>query len=345
MLRSTSLLCIAALLSAGCLSSTYRIPKDQAMALTQVQPAQRGQSVRVIQNWGGADEPPEATAVSSNTTVIIVADGPGPTPSGGGGGGGSYGQRPGGGYGPSAKAASDDSKAWIVLAVIAGVALAVTEGARYDGWVQLHPMHPVHLLGPYGQYMVVPLAQLTPDQVAWADRVVVRESEGPWSPLRRAPLDRVGFTYSVLLGQAGIASYDGVDFGDPSPGFQGHIQFGFFPAQQVGLQLDFGLGWRNNSQNKRIFDGRYALELDVLPLSAGKLHAGLYGSLGLASHIEDGGPVDGGPADRDTSGNMWGAGLLGQLELTTRLAVTVRAGYARVLDEPSTELSIGLSIY
>ena len=100
------------------------------------------------------------------------------------------------------------SRALLVgAAAVAAVALAVTEGARYDGWVRLHPMHPVHLYGP-GGYRVMPLAWVDPETAAWSTRAVVRPNEGPWQPLGRAPLDRHGFTYSVLGGAGQVVSGD-----------------------------------------------------------------------------------------------------------------------------------------
>jgi hypothetical protein len=329
-----ALLLATALLSTGCLSSTYRIPHGELQALAQTAPAERGKRVRVVQNVGSQDDPPAAQHVDSSTTVIIVADGDSRGSTGYRGNG--NGLRPGGGYGPSGKLAADDSKAWIILAAVVAITLAATEGARYDGWVAMHPMMPVHLFGPNGEYMMVPLAQLTPDQAAWADHAVVREGEGPWSESGRAPLDRAGFTYSLFFGQAQLKSFDGAN----DAGFQSHIQLGYFPVQQFGLQLDFGLGWRNNPQNLTAFSGRYSLELDAYPLAAGPFHAGLFGQVGLASRIEDAYPMNG-----DKHGTLAGGGALAQLELTTRLALTARAGYVMVMGDPEAELSLGLSIY
>ena len=341
---SLALLVAAALASGGCLSSTYRIPRGSLQELAQTPPAERGRRVRVIQNVGGGDDPPRATRVESSTTIIIVGDVGGPGYGHGGGGGGPSGRpgtgvRPGGGIGPSAKLAADDSRAWLVIAAIAAVALATTEGARYDGWVAMHPMMPVHLYGPNGEYMVVPLAQVTPELAAWADRAVVRETEGPWQETGRAPLNRVGFTYAVLGGLSNIPSA----LGDDSTGFLGHIQFGYFPAQQFGLNLDIGLGSRSNEAGLSIFDGRYSLEAQVYPLAAGPFHAGLFGQVGLATHLEDGAPING--RSRDKGGNLYGGGALAQLDLTTRLALTARAGYIILMGEPVTEFALGLAIY
>ncbi len=333
-----ALLLATTLFGAGCLSSTYRIPHEELQALATRAPAERGQKVRVVQNVGGQDDPPAAGRVEASTTIIIVGDtGPGPSYGGGGGSRPSgVGARPGGGYGPSGKLAADDSKAWIILAAVLAVALATTEGARYDGWVTMHPMMPVHLYGPNGEYMVVPLAQLTPELAAWADRAVVRETEGPWSETGRAPLARAGFTYGLLFGTAQMPSFNK----DMNTGFQGHIQFGYFPLQQFGLQLDIGLGSRQNEMGLTLFDGRYALEADLYPLAAGPFHAGIFGQVGKAQRIEDGGPEK-----RDKTGNLFGGGALLQLELTTRLALSGRLGWVNVMGEGATEASLGLSIY
>ncbi len=327
---------VTALLGSGCLSSTYRIPGTELQTLAQTAPADRGRKVRVVQNVGGQDEPPAAGRVESSTTIIIVGD-TGPSHGGGGGGRPSgVGARPGGGYGPSGKLAADDAKAWIFVAAVVAVALASTEGARYDGWVAMHPMMPVHLYGPNGEYMVVPLAQLTPELASWADHAVVRDSEGPWSEMGRAPLARAGFTYSLFFGSAQMPSFNG----DKTAGFQSHIQMGYFPMQQFGLQLDIGLGSRQNEMGLSLFDGRYALEADVFPVAIGPLHAGLFGQVGKAQRIEDGGPQK-----RDKTGNLFGGGLLVQLDLTTRLALTARGGYTSVMGEGATEGLLGLSIY
>ena len=165
-----------------------------------------------------------------------------------------------------------------------GRALAFTEGVRYDGWVKVHPMQPVHLWGPYGEYTWMPLAHVTPDVAAWADHGSMRSDEGPWQPLGRAPLNRQGFTYSLLLGAGQVP----VLGDDPDTGFLGRFQLGFFPTQMIGIQADIAYSWTEDSQGATIFDGRYSLELDALPFSAGKIHAGGYGQIGFASLSDDG---------------------------------------------------------
>jgi hypothetical protein len=318
----------AALASAGCLSRAHRVPKSELMRLSQTEPQQRGNHVRVVQSFQTSEQPPEAQPVRANSTVVVVGTGPRHHHVHNGG------RR--GGRGKPAKVKKDDAKAWIVVAILATVALATTEGARYDGWVQVHPMHPVHLKGYDGSYTWVPLAQLTPEIASSTEKAWLREGEGPWTRLQRAPLHRTGFNYSMLLGRGEIPS--ALD-GSLGAGFMSHIQFGYFPQHTFGLLLDIGLGWRNNALNETIFAQRYAFEGQFLPLSAGKIHAGVFGQGGRALRIED--STKGGTHQ----GTIYGAGGILQLELTTRLTLTARAGLSRFNDENTSDLTVGLSIY
>ena len=80
------------------------------------------------------------------------------------------------------------------LLIAAGVLVtyAGIQGSRFDGWAELHPMHPVHLIGHDGSYHVAPLAWIDPQAVAFTRTAVVRSTEGPWLELDRAPLTRQG---------------------------------------------------------------------------------------------------------------------------------------------------------
>lgn len=330
MLRATCL-CAAAVLAAGCLSTTHKIPRSELMRLSQSPPETRGERVRVIQGFSGDDQPPEAPRVHGGVRVSVYA-------------GGSTGRPARRAKRLPAKDLAEDSKFWLVVAAVAAVGLAATEGARFDGWAKMHPMHPVHIYGPYGEYTWVPLAHLDPETAAWASKAFVRETEGPWQRLERAPLNRVGLTYSLLLGSAQIPSVvDQNTAGEDAvqPGFLGHIQLGVFPTQTLGILLDFGMGWRNNSNQQTVFEARNALELQLFLAQAGKLHAGLYGQLGVALRAED---VNSG-VSAESRTFMTGAGAQLQLELTTRLTLTGRFGYLRILGEDTAEATVGVSIY
>jgi len=311
---------LAALLLAGCLSSTHVIPRADLQELAREPPEERARHVRVIQGFQSADQPPSAPAVGVET-AIIVAPGP-PLPIG----------RPGR---PSAKASADEAKLWIVLAALTAVGLAATEGARYDGWVAMHPMQPVHLYGVDGSYTWVPLAQLDPPTAAWAAKAFVREEEGPpWQKLERAPLDRAGGTYSLLLGGGGLVDNDGA----LRPGFLAHIEFGIAPIQELVVLLDIGLGIAE-APDRTLFENRDAVEMQVFPFAGLRpFHPGVYGELGIGYRTEDD------PDSRSTTIYAGGGALL-QVELTTRLALTLRAGVASAYDQVGGELLAGVSIY
>lgn len=344
-----------AVLATGCLSSSHRIGKGELVKLSQIAPEQRGDNVRVVQNLGHQEGPPRAERVQSNTVVVVHApiwvDGSPhhhnhhATQSGAGGGANQTGGTAGSGnkssgkngssdHGGLADSKKDNAKVLLVLAAVAAVALAATEGARYDGWVKLHPMHPVHLYGPYGGYTVLPLADIDPQTAAWASHAYVREEEGPWHENGRAPLNRQGFTYSLILGAGEVPVKDF----DADPGFNGHIQFGYYPTKSLGLNLDIGMAWTEDLNNQTIYNSRTAFELHGYLVKAGPVHAGLWGQIGVASRFDDG-------IGFDDNSNLIGAGANLQLEVTTRLAITGRVGSTRSFGEWANELGLGISVY
>lgn len=328
----------AACLLGGCLSNTYQISSTELNRLAVTAPDQRGEGVRVTQEFEG-ESPPTQPAVSHETqivfvprTVIVVGDGRHHHHGGRGHGGSSGGGK--GGKGGKLGGGGDDGKAAVVLlvavAVGAGVVLAATEGQRFDGWVRMHPMHPVHLWGPWG-YGVVPLAQLDPQTAASATRAVVRDREGPWQRLSRAPLNRQGWSYSVLGGAGQIDSVDGRGIGP-----QFHVQLGYYPSHQLGVQLEWSPAWRDDGTDTTVLDLRAGLELDFLPLDAGPIHGGGFLNLSMGWRNSSTGT--------DESSFLGGGAKL-QYELTTFLALTGRFGITRAYDELTHDATFGLSIY
>jgi len=192
-MRGLAVVLAGSLLAGGCAADTYRIPTSDLARLAHLPPEARGQRVRVIQEVIATDVNPAPAVIGDGDVVIVpqvnvdVAGGIRPSRSGGGG------FRTGGlgkigGAGADGKAAA---VAFLVLAATAMITAAAIEGSRFDGYAQLHPMHPVHLIGHDGSQTVVPLAWIDPRAVAWADTAVVRPSEGPWLSLERAPLSRI----------------------------------------------------------------------------------------------------------------------------------------------------------
>jgi hypothetical protein len=329
---SASIVLVSAIsLLPGCLSATYTIPKRDLQALAQVAPQARGSRVRVIQNFAGSEAPPEAPRVYAHTVVVVSTGDPhsGPPPRHG------IGSPSTGSLKTAGADAADDAAAALIIASLVAVGLAVTEGARYDGWAEIHPMHPVHLFGWDGGYTWMPLAHVTPEVAEWTRKAVIRDSEGPWRPIQRAPLNRAGWTYSVLLGTSEVP----LASGDPTRGFMGHIQFGHFFTGELGLLFDIGLGWADDPLGNVVYDSRNALELEFMPLDLGRLHGGVFGQVGFGRRLDDS------AAGSDGFGILGGAGALVQLELTTRLAITGRAGVAQAYGETISDLTLGLSIY
>lgn len=320
------------LLGTGCLDSTYRVPRASLLELAQTPPERRGDNLRVIQGVGGSDDDvPSAPRVDDSDThvgVFFVAPiGPGPVGRGGGIGGGR----------PSnvASNAKQDAKAWFVVAAITAAALAGTEGARFDGWARVHPMMPLHLRLRGGGYTWVPLAHLTPDLAYAADKAVVRESEGPFTRLGRAPLDREGFSYALLLGARGVPSWNG----DDDLGSGGHIQLGVYPLHWLGVMADIGMAWRRNELEESVYYSHVGLELRAMPLQVGPLSFGGFGQIGSAKRLEDG------PNARDHSAMETQLGGVVELELTTRMTLIGRLGRTFWDEREVDEGVIGLAIY
>ncbi len=245
----------------------------------------------------------------------------------------------GGSKGSSGGASSgkEAAIAIVVIAAVALVAVAAVEGSRYDGTVQLHPMHPVHLWGRDGGYTVVPIAWLDASLAAWAEKGVVRSTEGPWRELQRQPLWRQGLTYAMYGGTGSMESVAG----DKAAGPAFLIQGGYFPTDEIGILASMFFGWRDNRYQETMFDSRYFLELDYYPIKAGALHAGLFGGIGAAYRFEDlpDGTFAGGGA------RMFTGGALFQLELHTRIALTGRLGITHTYNERTSDMLVGISVY
>jgi len=320
------------LLASGCLGPLYAVDRDELSRLSRLPPDRRGEHVRVVQQFGNRERPSGGGGgnVGVGVGVIVVgAGGPGP--------GHSHHSNP-----PTPIASKQaGGAALMLLAAGTAVGLAFSEGSRWDGWVRVHPEQPLHLYGRDGGYLYVPLAALTPEHAAWAEEALVAEDEAPvFQRTRRAPLDRTGFTYGVDLGAGGVATAAT----DAPIGFLGHLQFGGFPVNWFGILGTIGLGWADAPDGDALFNTRLALELHCYPVALGLARPGLFVMAGDLYHDEDtpDGPVRG-------HRFLAGGGALLQLEITTRLALTLRGGVAAVGSESGTlavpEVSLGMSIY
>jgi|GEM_PF-3530963 len=319
--------------AAGC-ANTYQIPGSELARLSATPPEQRGQHVRVIQDWNET-KVPAAHPVTGETQIIWVPNievGGGVTYSRPGGGGRFNGGGLHFGKGSSGK---NDAIAYLVIAGIALVAVAAVESSRFDGYAALHPMQPVHLIGKDGGYAVMPLAWIDPQTAAWADYAVVRSTEGPLRELDRAPLYRQGWTYAMYGGTGTYLSRAG-ELG-AGPAFT--VQLGGYFTQEVGLVASVFAGWRDNRVEGTLFESRYMLELQALPVHVGLVSAGVYGGAGFAYRFEDTIP------NGDEGTLALDLGAMFQIELDTRIALTARMGISRDHDVQMHDILVGISVY
>jgi hypothetical protein len=227
----------------------------------------------------------------------------------------------------------------IVVAVLATIGMVATEGARYDGSVAMYPWQAVHLKDANGAEREVPLAQITTADVASASQAVVMDDEG-WGMMRlgRRPLDHKGFAFKMDLG--GMYSSTSTLSGS---GFGTNIQFGYFPHHTFGLLGTWAFAGGSDANGDSFTRNNLALEAQVFPVSIWRLHLGGFGHGGTQyAHDALGGA---------RQGAAFGGGLILELALTTRLALTARADYTSAHVAPdggwaATQMfSAGVAIY
>jgi hypothetical protein len=331
----------ASLLAGGCATSTYQVSADELHRLAVIEPAARGQSVRIDQELSDPDhETPGDMRVDSATRIEIGGRGPveihpegpphlsGATGGGGKGGGGLH--LSGGGGDGKGLAIAVLVAAALSLFIVAGI-----EGGRFDGDVELSPMHPLELFGKDGGYAVVPLADLDPQLAAWADHALVRSTDGPMHKLRTAPLWRNGWTYGLYVGANALHSHAG----DTAFGTAFTVQLGYFPTQDLGILGSSSWSWRDNWVGQTLIAVRNTAEVQYLPLKVSDLHAGVYAGYGNSYQVEDG------VSAPDLSSDVLVGGAMLQLKLHTRIALTGRLGVASVRGQQTSDVMVGLSVY
>ncbi len=203
----------------------------------------------------------------------------------------------------------------VAIAVLAAAGLAVTEGVRYDGAVQISPWQPLHLKIPGQGEQVVALGDLQPSQAAAAESATVMDDEG-WGMNRveRRPLDRKGLAFKVDVGglQSLCACYSVAGVGS-------HIQLGYFPHHRLGLLASLSLAGGTDDFGHTFQRHSVGAEVQWFPLNLWRLHLGGFGHVGsqYASDEEAG----------SRSGLAWGGGAILELALTTRLALMFRGDW------------------
>jgi len=204
----------------------------------------------------------------------------------------------------------------VATAAVAAVGLTATEGSRYDGWISLAPQQPLHLdLGDLG-VQTVALDQLTPSLAEQAESATVNDDEG-WGFYRlgRAPLDRRGFAFRFELGTSS-RTLQGV----AAEGFTSQIQLGYFPWRHVGFLGSALLGFGQDAAGRSFFANQLGVEAQAFLPALSVFHLGGFSSLGSRGISAEGAA--------GTSQSVLNLGALLEIELTTRLALTARAGWA-----------------
>lgn len=357
----------------GCLSSSYAIPAEELERLAELPPEQRSK-VRVVQRLGWAEEPPEAFEEDMDAEATWYPEdhsygtgychsigphrhvhgrilvhvsgghhvGPGPAPRARAGGGGGK-ARLTGSHGGSFNVSGQKSLAFVVVAAagVATVGLVATEGARFDGYAHLAPDHPLHLRRSDGSYQVVRLENLEPHHLSYVQSGIVTERDADVELGRRAPLDRQGFAWKFELGGLQLRAPNGDLPSKPAA----LMELGYFPAQELGL-LAFASVGGGTHLGGDVLATRYGLSAEIMPLRFGRVHLGGYGWGGLGYDVSEGGALE----DRAAQYYTVGAGALVEYDVTTRLAVTLRAGadWQRVhgeWTEPAFLSTLGVAVY
>ena len=231
----------------------------------------------------------------------------------------------------------------IVGATIATVALAASEGVRFEGHAAMAPEQLVYLKDAGGTH-AVRLGELTRAQAAAADSALVMDDEGyGLRLLDRAPLDRKGGVFRFELGAGAF------NLGEArASGVSAHIQAGAYVTHTLGLVVDLGIGAGTPDTccaaavDPTVSMSRLALGLEAqaLPLALGPLHLGGFAGGGFATG-DVGGVYESGP--------LASAGALLEVDLTARRAFVVGGGASRAWLPSGTSsagtVTGGLAIY
>ena len=228
----------------------------------------------------------------------------------------------------------------VAVAVLAAAGLAVTEGLRYDGAVQMFAGQPVHLTDASGAERVVALGDLVPADAAQSVSSEVMDDEG-WGLRRldRRPLDRKGFAFKVDVGslQSLCACYSAAGFGS-------NIQFGYFPHHRVGVLANLSLGGGTDPLGHTFQRHSIAGEVQWFPLDLWRFHLGAFGHGGV-QYAKD-------LATGWRSGPAFGGGAILELSLTTRLTLMARGDWTTARTAPdgtswadTALITGGLAIY
>jgi hypothetical protein len=314
--------------SLGCLSQSYEVSAPELARIVELPVEERGEHVRVTQQttFGNDLRDVSVPYADADIALLIAIDNDPVYHSG---------ERrrrfsrddveieESDGDG-AAEAALAAAVVVVATAATAAVTVGITEGARFDGWLRAPEQHPVLLVDRWGRHRWQRLGSLSSADLREVDHAVLADFSDDLEPLERHPLDRAGFVYQLEFG-AEPAPFEG-----PALAVSGRGGLGFMPSQEYGFLLGAAFSTARADQpaldasdTRLSFDYRVFLQGEAWPLSAGRFHLGPYAELGYAWAL-----ADDALGSRGASGPMLALGGALQLDWTTRLAVTLRAGAA-----------------
>jgi len=290
-----------------------------------------------ISGWRGA--PPGSSGGGGGSWRGVPSSGSGS----GSSGGGSLGKISSGGGGNGGEAMVVLAVVLAVIAVVMTVSLVSSEGIRFDGVAQMSPWQPVHLKQRGGGELVIALGDLSPVAIEGAVEAKVMDDEGYGiRTLDHRRLDRRWApTFKLDAGSMTFARS-----GTVRSGFVSNMQIGLFVRPWLGLLLTAGVGGAGDEYGATITRHVFGFEAQSLPLALGPVQLGGYvnvGAAAIASTATGSGPVE--------WGNAIGAGILGELQVTSRMALTLRAGANEAFfansgtTSPAATVTAGLAIY
>ena len=266
-----------------------------------------------------------------------------PSPGGGSSTGGSGWRAPssgggGGGGGGNGKGMIAVAVVVVALAAFVGVGLVASEGVRYDGPAEMWAGQPVYLKDKQGREMVVALGDITPDHLPVTVEAKVKDDEGyGLHLLGHRPVDRN--MSPVLKLDAGSLVVD--QGGQLASALMVSARAGLFVRPWLGLLLTASTGSSLGGENPTVGPHGLGFEVQSLPLHIGMFHLGGYAHVGsgVASITQS------------EVATVFGGGALAELDITGRMALTLRAGtnnfyYADTgFASPAATFTAGVAVY
>jgi hypothetical protein len=133
--------------------------------------------------------------------------------------------------------------------------------------------------------------------------------------------------------------------GDVHSGFIANMQFGLYIRPWLGLMLTAGVGGAGDEFGATLTRHTFGFELQSLPWALGPVQLGGYANVGYAALAS----TASGSGDAQW-GKAIGGGILGEFQVTSRMALTLRAGaneafFVNSSTSPAATITGGIAIY